>query len=456
MSRFIRMGNAGIRGIVGSGLNLRRASNYSSAIATWLDGGKVVIGCDTRFSTPMLKSIAMSSFMAAGCDIIDAGMTPAPLVHYLVPKLNAVGGCLVGASHHGLGWNAIMPINSTGASATEAEHQSILNILHSRQFTLAEWDKLGKIEPVPRNLINEYIDEIYSDINFKAIQKANFTVVIDCCNGSASTLIRKIFEKCGVKLIVLNDELKGYLPHDPEPRPRTAYQTKALVEALCADIGFVLNTDASRVSFVTSAGEPLSEELTFPLLANAYLEKFSGKQTVITNVCTTRSLDRVVEKHGGELIKTRVGQSAAVENMQEIKALMAGDGMGSVAFNGKVQGFDAFRCCLLMLETMALQDKSSATLINELPRFHIHKSKIPCDNARAYSVLQNCHEFFDEPLSIDDTDGVRLDWEDGWIHMRVSETEPVLRLITEWPSREIATAKAEEVKRVLMRSLLHE
>ena len=196
-------------------------------------------------------------------------------------------------------------------------------------------------------------------------------------------------------MITLNDQLRGYLPHDPEPRPRTAYQAKSLLEAINADIAFVFNSDATRVSFVTSSGEPLSEELTFPLLANTYLQKIKSSGSVVTNVCTTRSLDQVAEKHGFEVVKTRVGVAAAVENMQEIKACIAGDGMGSVAFRGRVAGFDAFRTSLLMLESMALNGKSSAQLVEDIPRFHIHKSKIPCENARAYGVLEKIIEMFD-------------------------------------------------------------
>jgi phosphomannomutase len=349
-----------------------------------------------------------------------------------------------------------MPLNSTGACAAHQEHQDILNILHSRHFNLSEWDQLGQISKLPDELVEEYIAEIYQSIDFTAIKKAKLTVVADCCNGSASTMIRKVFEKCGLKLITLNDELRGYLPHDPEPRPRTAYQAKALLEALGADIALVFNSDATRVSFVTSSGEPLSEELTFPLLANSYLEKIEAPGAVVTNVCTTRSLDKVIEKHGCELIKTRVGLSAAVENMQEINALIAGDGMGSVAFNGKVPGFDAFRTSLLMLEAMASKGKTSAELVKEIPRYHIHKSKIACDNARAYGVLARIVEMFEEPLAIDETDGIRMEWKEGWTHIRVSETEPALRLITEWPSKEKTHEKAEQAKRIITRNLLHE
>ena len=251
MSRFIRLGNAGIRGIVGSGLNLRRTSNYCSALATWTNGQKVLIGSDTRQSTPFLKSIALSSFIASGSKIIDCGILPAPTVQFLVKKLNASGGCLIGASHHGLGWNAILPLNSSGACAQSGEHQDILNILHSRQFKLEPWDKLGCVTELDSLHIQDYIDEIFNGLNLKSLKQAKLKVVVDCCNGSASVIIKQIFDRAGVELITINDELDGYLPHDPEPRPRTAYQTKALLETITADIGFVLNSDATRVSIVS-------------------------------------------------------------------------------------------------------------------------------------------------------------------------------------------------------------
>ncbi|MCM8542344.1 MAG: hypothetical protein NE328_18890 [Lentisphaeraceae bacterium] len=456
MSRFIRLGNAGIRGIVGSGLNLRRTSNYCSALATWTNGQRVLIGCDTRQSTPFLKSIAFSSFIAAGSEIIDCGVLPAPTVQFLVKKLKAAGGCIIGASHHGLGWNAILPLNSSGACAQSGEHQDILNILHSRQFKLEPWDKLGKVSELDSQYLQNYIDEIFKGLNLKAIRKAKHKIVVDCCNGSASVIIKQIFEKAGVELITINDELNGYLPHDPEPRPRTAYQTKALLETISADIGFVLNSDATRVSLVTSAGETLSEELTFPLVTKALLDKTSEPQIIISNVCTTRSVEQVAKKHGSKVIKVEVGQSAAVESLQETGAMIAGDGMGSIAFKGAVPGFDAFRSMLVILEAMALNDKSSATLVNELPRYHIYKSKIPCNTPKGYAVIQRCSEIFENVKTIDKTDGTRFEWKEGWVHLRVSETEPILRLISEWPTMEQAREKAEYVKRTILRTLSHE
>ena len=456
MPRFIRLGNAGIRGIVGSGLNLRRTSNYCSALATWTNGGKILIGCDTRQSTPFLKSIALSSFIAAGSEIIDCGVLPAPTVQYLVQKLNAAGGCLIGASHHGLGWNAILPLNSSGACAKSGEHQDILNILHSRQFKLEPWDNLGRVKDLEKEYIESYIDEILDGLNINKLTKANLKVVVDCCNGSASTIVKSIFKKAGVSVVTLNDELDGYLPHNPEPRPRTAYQTKALLETINADIGFVLNSDATRVAIVSSDGETLSEELTFPLVTKALLDKKNEAQTIISNVCTTRSLEKVAEAHGSQVIKVPVGQSSAVESLFETNALVAGDGMGSVAFNSQVAGFDAFRSILVILEAMSLKSKTSAELVEELTRYQIYKSKIRCESSKGYAVIQRCAELFEDVLSIDRTDGTRFEWKDGWIHLRVSETEPVLRLISEWPSLEQAKEKAESVKRVILRTLSHE
>ena len=456
MPRFIRLGNAGIRGIVGSGLNLRRTSNYCSALATWTNGGKILIGCDTRQSTPFLKSVALSSFIAAGSEIIDCGVLPAPTVQFLVKKLNASGGCLIGASHHGLGWNAILPLNSSGACAKSGEHQDILNILHSRQFKLEPWDKLGSVKKLEEDYLESYIEEIFSGINVKKIAKAKLKIVIDCCNGSASTIVKRIFTKAGVNTVTLNDELNGYLPHNPEPRPRTAYQTKALLETINADIGFVLNSDATRVSIVSSDGETLSEELTFPLVTKSLLDKMKSPQTIISNVCTTRSLDKVAEAHGSRVIKAPVGQSSAVDELFESDAIVAGDGMGSVAFKSNVAGFDAFRSMLVIIEAMALKGKSSAELVEEIPRYQIYKSKINCESSKAYAVIQRCTELFEGVVSIDKTDGTRFEWEEGWIHLRVSETEPVLRLISEWPSLEKAREKAEFVKRAIMRTLSHE
>ena len=451
MSSFLRVGSAGIRGVVGNGLSLRHIINYSSSFASWINGEPAVIGCDTRLSTPMIKRAVTSALMAAGSDIIDAGICPAPLTRYIISQSVAGGGCIIGASHHDAGWNAIIPVNEKGANFSSTQTQTLLDINHSRQFHYSSWDKMGSIHPKEGEYDEAYLEKICEGINIEAIRKKRFKIITDTCNGSGSSLIKKFADFLNLRLISINDEFSGHLPHNPEPRPRTAYQVKALMDPVGADIGFVFNSDASRVSIVTSIGETLSEEYTYPLIAEALLAKEEKGQRVITNICTTRCLDDVVAKYKAELIKIEVGEAPAIDQMIEMKALLAGDGMGSVAFGNGVYGFDAFKSCAVILETMAETGLTSAGLVDKLPRYGIVKTSIPCQPSSAYSILNLLREEYSNSAKISDIEGIRFDWEEGWIHLRASVTEPVLRLICEWKDIQTARIKAEEMERFISR-----
>ena len=448
MKNFLRLGNAGLQGVVGHGLGLSQAMNYCSALATWNEGGKIVIASDPRYSTPMLKSAAISAFLAAGCDVIDAGIAPAPLLHYLVPKLGAGAGCLISAGHHDQGWNAIQSLNEEGSFFSDSQCQELLDIYHSRQFELKKWDEIGQLSEITSDQIHPYIEEICSDIDVDAIRAANFKVVIDSCNGSASTITGALCEYLNLEAIQINDELNGYLPHAPEPRPRTAYQVKTVLEVVKADIGFVLSSDASRVSIVSSCGETLSEEYTFPLVAQALLAQKEGDLTVVTNCCTTRTLDEVVEQNKAKLIKTKVGQSAAIQAMIANEAVLAGDGSGSVAFADTVKGFDALKVIPVILGAMAQRKLSSAELVEELPRKSIKKRRVPCSPLHGYNALSRLREHY-KGATIDETDGLRFDWPDGWVHARLSNTEPVIRVVSEWKTEKEARDLANKTARLL-------
>ncbi len=452
---FIRLGAAGLHGEIGGGLNPRNALGYCSALATWLDGGPVVIASDTRFSSPMLRSCAIAAFSGAGLDVLDAGVCTSAAASFLVRRLGAAGGLVIGAGHHGKGWNALQPLGPGGCPLGAAQTQELLDIYHARRYRLAPWDKLGRVSDIAAADSEAYIDALVADLDVEAIRAANLKVVVDLCNGAATSACRQLFQRFGIDWIPLNDEASGHLPHEPEPRPRAAYQARSLLSVLKADIGFILDSAGNRVSLVASDGETLSEELTLPLVAAALLRrprKSTTRPVVVTNICTTRSLDLVCAAGGAELVKTAVGFSPVLETAVDRNALLAGDGVGAVAYPGTAPHFDALHSLGIILEALAYEKCSSAELIARLPRFAIVKTTLPCDPSRAYVILRSLRDAFPDAKSVDNTDGLRLDWDDGWIHLRASETEPVVRLISEWPTLEEARDRAEKLRRLVARS----
>lgn len=450
--RLLRLGLAGMRGEVGTtGITPPLITDYAAAFGTYIEEGPIVVGCDNRISSPMISHTVNSALMSCGCDVYDAGICPAPVVQFLVSHLKAKAGIIIGGGHHPGGWNAVVPLSETGAYLNSIEMQEFLDIYHAHSFDYVSWNKVGKNYSIPENDIDKYIEFILRFVDVDLIKSAGFKVVTDFCNGSGERLSDKFSELLGIELITINDKYSGILPHDPEPRPRSAIQIHSLMRYIDADIGFLFNSDMSRTSIVTSSGETLSEEYTFPLAADYATEKFNGNPVVVTNCCTTKTLDLVVEKNGGKVIKTKVGQANIIDKMQEIGADLAGDGSGSFALNNSIPGFDSFITMCFILESMAKRKITSHELISSLPRYHIKKKKIYCSSAHAYSMLRKLKDHFSDAISSNETDGFRFDWNDGWIHLRASMTEPVVRMIIEWKSEYEANEKAIQVSGLLER-----
>ena len=360
--RSFRLGGAGMHGETGNGLTPDLAIDFASALGSYLDGGKIVIASDTRFSSLMFRHAVVSALMSCGSTVYTAGISPAPMLHFLIPYLHADGGLLLGAGHHPAGWNAIVPLSSYGAYLNSVQLQELLDIYHAHNYRYCSWDNTGTLEVVPENAASAYLDMIASLVDAQLIASKNYKIIIDFCNGSGSTLSSGFASRLGLELIPINDELSGILPHDPEPRPRSSFQMKSMMKALSADAGFVFNSDVSRAAVVTNSLETLSEEYTLPLVADHILGRTSRPSSVVTNCCSTRTLDEIVLRHNGRLMKTKVGQASVIDKMIESGAVLAGDGSGSVACAGGVKGFDGFMTVAMILESMARNDLSSAEL----------------------------------------------------------------------------------------------
>lgn len=451
--RYLRLGIAGMRGEVGTGLNPALAIDFASAMGTYLDGGKIIVASDTRISSPMIHNAVISALLSCGCEILDAGIAPAPVVHFLVPHLKADGALLLGAGHHPAGWNAIVPFDRKGAYFNSVQLQELLDIYHGRRYKTCVWNKMGCLKDISNDFTTPYLEKIFSFIDTKAIAKRKLRIIADFCNGAGSVLADKFAEWLGIELIPINNAFSGILPHDPEPRPRSSMQVQSIMKPLKADAGFVFNSDMSRAAIVTDTGETLSEEYTLPLVADHVLSTCPPGSPAVTNWCTTKTFDDIVKRHKGVVHKTRVGQSFIIDKMIEIEAVISGDGSGSAAFNDSINGFDSYMIMAKILEAMTHRDLSLSKLSAELPRYHIIKRKINCPSAHAYTLLRSAGTVFGDAV-VSEEDGLRFDWKDGWIHLRASATEPVIRMIVEWRTSEQAEDMALQMQGQLERLLV--
>ncbi len=439
--KLLKIGISGVRGIVGETITPELVMNFASAFGTSLDRKPVLIGRDTRVSGPMLHAACVSALMSTGCDVLDLGICPAPILQYALKKFRAKGAISISAGHNDIAWNALTFINQEGTYLNVFQGEEVLDIYHLGKFAKVSSEKLGRMKPV-EGYLDFYLDGLARFLDIRAIKKARLKVVIDACNGAGAKTIDRFCAKMNVELIAVNNEPNGYFPHDPEPRPRNAQQVSSVIKAIGADVGFVLNSDVSRLSLVAEDGETLSEEYTFPLAASYYLKKNYG--TVITSHSTSRMIEDVARKNKCSLLKTKVGQSYLVQSLIEEDAVMAGEGSGGVAVARFQPAFDGFLTMGLVLEIMAKSGKKISRLVKELPEYHIVKEKIYCPSPKIHSVVSEVKKHFSD-RDIETSDGIRADFETGWVQVRASATEPMIRVIAEDRSKEKARERAEKV-----------
>lgn len=446
--RPIRVSNCGLRGFVGETLAPQVVMDLSCAFGTSLDGGPVLLGCDTRDSSPMLTHTVKAGLMSCGCDVADAGVCPAPVLQHAVPRLGAAGAVAISGSHHGKGWNAISLIGADGALLDPVTGENVLDLFHARDFLRADWESVGADDSV-EGLFGPYLDALESLVDGEAIRQAGYTVVIDPVGGAGTRFISAFADRFGLRLVGIHAEPSGYLAREPEPRPRSAQHIAAIIGHVEGDVGFVHSSDMARTSLVSETGESASEEYTLTVVARHWLSRAPGP--VVTNCCTSRMLDRVAQSAGVRLVKTRVGQSQVLASLADEGAVLGGEGCGSLAVPAFSRGYDGFLVMALVLDAMAGHGASLSELLAELPKFHILKRHRPCASRAAYRAVEaiRLQLAAQDSQGLDVTDGVRIDRDDGWVHVRASQTEQLIRVISEADSRELAEEEADRMSGML-------
>jgi phosphomannomutase len=438
--KLLKIGISGVRGIVGDTLTPELIMDFASAFGTYLSSKKVLLGRDTRISGPMLHSATISALLTAGCDVVDLGICPAPILQYMVKRLKAKGAISISAGHNDADWNALTFINQEGTYLNSYQGEEVLDIYHLEQFKKVTTEKLGKLTP-QTDYLDDYFDKLTNFLDTGAIKKADFNVVIDACNGGGAGIVDAFCEHLGCELLPVNNERTGYFPHDPEPRPRNASEVASITKIMKSDVGFLLNSDVSRISIVAEDGETLSEEYTLPLIAGYYLQRKPG--AVVTNHSTSRMIEDVSKSLGCHVIKAKVGQSDCIQTMIEEDGVMAGEGSGSVAIKEFQPAFDGFLAMGMIMEMMAVKSMKISAIAKDLPKYHVIKEKIYCPPVKAHSIVNDIKKLYTFQ-EISTTDGIKVEWKDGWIHIRASVTEPMIRIISESQSKDKAQERLDK------------
>jgi phosphomannomutase len=425
----LKIGITGVRGIVGETFTPEVAIAFAQAFGTYLDSGRILVCRDTRPSGPMVRSAVLAGLLAAGCEVIDLGICPTPSMQLAVPWLKADGGIAITAGHNPSQWNALKFVRSDGLYLNQTQAEELLDIFHQGEFAKATWDKINpaiKFE----DAVEHHIEVLKSAFDVDEIRARKLVVSVDYCNGACSKLIPRWLEELGCKVLAINDDPAAPFPHQPEPRPETMAQLSAVVKAASADIGFAHDADGERLGVVTELGEPLSEEFTLVLAAQTRMKQRKG--TIVTNVSTTGAIDRIAAEYGGNVVRTPVGQTFISEALLAYDGILGGEGSGGVAVPEVQSTHDSAAAIGLILERLAHSGERTSQAIDQLPKLLMLKHNVPVAPNRLYSVLQNFRaEVEAVELACDLTDGIRVVMPEGWMHVRASNTESLIRIIVE-------------------------
>ena len=446
---------SGIRGTIGgkTGVNLTPldAVKFASAYGTWLIQRNpksekiiVIVGRDARISGKMISSLVANTLVGLGIDVIDLGLSTTPTVEVAVPLENANSGIIITASHNPKQWNALKLLNEKGEFLNGADGTKILEIAESANLTFEEVDNLGTYKK-KKNFMDRHIDEVLSLelVDIDAIRSANFKVVVDAVNSTGGIVIPALLERLGVTCVKLYCEPNGEFPHNPEPLKEHLGDISALVVKEEADFGIVVDPDVDRLALVCEDGSMFGEEYTLVACADYVLSQNPGN--TVSNLSSSRALRDITRKHGGNYEASAVGEVNVVELMKKNHAIIGGEGNGGIIYPASHYGRDSLVGVALFLTHLAKLKISCKALRDSYPSYFMSKNKIELTpQIDVDKILENMATKYQRE-EVSTIDGVKIDFEKEWVHLRKSNTEPIIRVYTESSSQENADNLAERI-----------
>ncbi len=444
---------SGIRGTiggrVGDGLNPVDIVRFTAAYATQRraampDNQTIVVGRDARISGEMVYQLVSGTLMGMGYDVVNIGLASTPTTELAVIGEKAAGGIILTASHNPKQWNALKLLNEKGEFLNDEEGKGVLAIAEAEDFTFAEVDQLGHISQ--KDYLPYHIQNVLGLklVDKQAIEAKNFTVAIDCVNSVGGIAIPAILRALGVKNIIeLNCTPNGQFPHNPEPLPQHLTEISDLLRSGKADVGFVVDPDVDRLAIVCENGDMFGEEYTLVSVADYVLSHTPGN--TVSNMSSTRALSDVTRSHGGSYSASAVGEVNVTTEMKATRAVIGGEGNGGVIYPESHYGRDALVGIALFLSSLAHKGCTVSELRKTFPNYFISKNRIELTpDIDVDKVLAHAKEVFKNER-LNDKDGVKIDFADGWVHLRKSNTEPIIRVYSEAATMEEANALAQKV-----------
>jgi phosphomannomutase len=430
---------SGIRGTIGGkpGDNLtpldvvKFTAAFGTIIAEGRETTKIVIGRDGRISGAMVQNLVVNTLVGLGINVVDLGLSTTPTVEVAVKMEEADGGIILTASHNPKEWNALKLLNNEGEFISAEIGARVLELAAKEDFSFANTDKLGTLT-VDDSYLQKHIEAIlkYPLVNAKAIAKKNFKVVVDAINSTGATYVPALLKELGVTdVIVLNAEVNGKFAHNPEPLPENLSELAAEVVKQKADLGIAVDPDVDRLCFVNEDGSLFGEEYTLVAVADYVLSKRSGN--TVSNMSSTKALKEITMKHGGSYSPSAVGEVNVVKKMKETNAVIGGEGNGGIIVPDFHYGRDALIGIALFLSHLANQKKGIKSLRNTYPDYFISKNKIELESGTDVKPIFEKIKAKYSKQPVNTEDGLKIEFDTDWVHLRTSNTEPIIRVYSE-------------------------
>ncbi|MBR4487884.1 MAG: phosphoglucosamine mutase [Bacteroidales bacterium] len=444
---------SGIRGTIGGkvGDNLTPIDvvQFVSAFATFLGKDErpltLVTGRDARISGEIINKLICSTLQSLGVHVIDLGLSTTPTVEMAVVQHHADGGIILTASHNPMQWNALKLLNARGEFISAADGAKVLEIIEKQDYTFSDVHHLGKYTSYDQ-AINDHIDHIMKLelVDAEAIRKANFSVALDCVNSTGGIALPLLLKKLGVeKVQVLNGDVSGIFAHNPEPLPQHLVDIAQMMQQGGFDVGFVVDPDVDRLAILNEDGSMFGEEYTLVAVSDYILQHKKGN--TVSNLSSTRALRDVSNRYGVSYNASAVGEVNVVEKMKATNAIIGGEGNGGVIYPELHYGRDALVGIALFLTFMAKSGKKCSEIRSQYPAYTISKNKIELQpNMNVPEIMQKMAAKYSD-YEVNTIDGVKIDFPDGWVHLRPSNTEPIIRIYAEAQSEEHAASLANQI-----------
>ncbi len=449
-------GTTGVRKVYGTEFDLEMALHLGKALGTLVGEGTVLLARDARTTGLMVADALSAGIMSTGVSVVRAGIIPTPTLAYLTMKREYEAGLMVTASHNPPEYTGIKFWSKSSMGFTSDEERKLEEIYESKKFTAAPWDRLGK-ELTIETAVDEHITGILEQCDADLIRSKNFTIIVDPGNGAGCVLAPYLIQKLSKKVVTINGQPDGHFPgRKSEPEEETLGDLMQMVKETGADLGIAHDGDSDRVVFVTENGEVIRGDRTIALLAQDYLMT-SKPETIVTTVDSSLALDETVEEGNGKTIRTPVGDIQVAIKVKETGAVMGGEACGVFILPEFHLAPEPFLAACRVLERMARTGKSFGELIKDIPIYPISKAKVKCPNEKKSAVMKELSKTLPKGLKdvvdVITVDGIGVTLKDGWILVRPSGTEPVIRITCEGPTKELVSRTLDEAKAIVEKTI---